>query len=436
MAENALGTAFAEPIHLQARNRVVPPYFSINPNPIYEVIPGADLNLTCTAVGSPMPTVQWFKGNSDVKTNLINSDNGGQIGRNILNLYDIRESENYTCVASSKFGKIEAKSQVIVQTLPVPPTNVRVSDITTTSVKIAWNYDISPENVAYYVINYKAVNSEQDYSEISGISTLTYNKTNLNPYTKYEFVVMAVNTIGRSAPSSPPLQITTGENMNSRQDSGFAPKNVQARPLTSNQIYVHWERPEVFGGKIVGYKIYYTTDSKQPLSLWDTQNVGDSDMTKIVVPHTHAIYTIRVQALTNRGESAPSTPVSVKSQQGVPSQPTNLRVTNITNDTVHLAWKKPAHPGEVIVSYELYYNDTYTGHEVRKSLPVVENITLDNLHPNTLYYVWIVAKSIRGLGASSTPIPVRTEEFGKSLFDDTVNLVFSSYFIYFMFLCV
>ena len=376
--------------------------------------PGADLNLTCVAVGSPMPSVGWFKGNAEIKSNAINSDNG-QIGRNILHLYDIRESENYTCIASSKYGKIDAKSQVIVQTLPIPPTNVRVSEITPTSVKIVWNYDITPENVAYYVINYKAINSDQDYAEISGISTLSYNKTNLIPYTKYEFVVMAVNSIGRSVPSTPPLQLTTGENMNSRQDSGFAPKNVQARPLTSNQIYVHWERPEVFGGKIVGYKIYYTTDSKLPISNWDTQNVGDSDMTKVVVPHTHAIYTIRVQALTNRGESVPSPPVTVKAQQGVPSQPTQLRVTKITNDTVHLAWRKPAHPGEVIVSYELYYNDTYTGHEVRKSLPVVENITLDNLHPNTLYYAWIAAKSIRGLGAASTPIPVRTEEFGKYL---------------------
>lgn len=332
-------------------------------------------------------------------------------------MYDIKESENYTCVASSKLGKIESKTQVILQTLPAPPTNVRVSEVTSTSAKITWNYDAAPENVQYYVINYKAVNSDQDYAEISGISTLFYNKTNLNPYTKYEFVVMAVNSIGRSAPSSPPLQLTTGEHMNRQQDTGFSPKNVQARPLTSNQIYVHWDRPdEFFGGKIVGYKIYYTTDAKQPLSSWDTQNVGDSDMTKIVIPHTHAIYTIRVQALTTRGESAPSAPVAIKSQQGVPSQPTNLRVTKITNDTVHLAWKRPAHPGELIVSYELYYNDTYTGHEVRKSLPVVENITLDELHPNTLYYVWIAAKSIRGLGAASTPIPVRTEEFGNYRF--------------------
>lgn len=212
----------------------------------------------------------------------MNSDiNDAHIGRNILYLSEVRQSENYTCVASSKYGKIDAKTQVIVRTLPVPPTNVRVSEITPTSVKIVWNYDISPENVDYYVINYKAINSDQDYAEISGISTLSYNKTNLMPYTKYEFVVLAVNSIGRSIPSSPPLQITTGENMNSRQDSGFAPRNVQARPLTSNQIYVHWERPEVFGGKIDGYKIYYTTDSKLPLSSWDTQNVGDSDMTKI-----------------------------------------------------------------------------------------------------------------------------------------------------------
>ncbi|KAK4337061.1 hypothetical protein RND71_043757 [Anisodus tanguticus] len=358
-----------------------------------------------------MPTVNWYKGNTDLKSNLINSDNEGQIGRNILYLYDVRDSENYTCVAFSKYGKIEAKSQIIVQTLPVPPTNLRVSEITMTSVKIAWNYDISPENINYYVINYKAVNSDQDYAEISGITTLHYNKTGLIPFTKYEFLVIATNSVGRSAPSSPSLIVTTGENINYKSDIGFSPKNVQARPLTQNQIFVYWEKPEVSGGKIVGYKVYYTTDPKQSLSNWDVQNVDDSDMTKISDLQKLAIYTIRVQALTNRGESVPSAPVSVKLQQFVPSQPTNLRVVKKTNDTVQLAWKKPSHPGDTIKDYALFYNDTYTGHEVKMTLPAVENITLNNLHPNTLYYVWIAARSNQGLGAASPPIPVRTDEF-------------------------
>jgi receptor-type tyrosine-protein phosphatase F len=43
----------------------------------------------------------------------------------------------------------------------------------------------------------------------------------------------------------------------------------------------------------------------------------------------------------------------------VPSQPSNLRATDIGETSVVLHWSKPVHAGENIVSYELYWNDTY-----------------------------------------------------------------------------
>ncbi|CAB0005128.1 unnamed protein product, partial [Nesidiocoris tenuis] len=41
--------------------RRIPPLFSIPPPPLVEVMLGADINLTCVAVGSPMPYVKWRK---------------------------------------------------------------------------------------------------------------------------------------------------------------------------------------------------------------------------------------------------------------------------------------------------------------------------------------------------------------------------------------
>ena len=37
------------------------PQFTSKPDPVYEVMPGQDLNITCTANGSPLPQVQWKK---------------------------------------------------------------------------------------------------------------------------------------------------------------------------------------------------------------------------------------------------------------------------------------------------------------------------------------------------------------------------------------
>lgn len=90
--------------------RRVPPYFSIPPEEVYEVMPGTNLNITCVAVGSPMPYVKWKKGLID-----LTSEHDIPIGKNVLTLVDIRESVNYTCVAASKLGSIEAVAQVVVQ---------------------------------------------------------------------------------------------------------------------------------------------------------------------------------------------------------------------------------------------------------------------------------------------------------------------------------
>lgn len=42
-----------------------------------------------------------------------------------------------------------------------------------------------------------------------------------------------------------------------------------------------------------------------------------------------------------------------------------------------------------------------------------ETYVLSGLQPNTLYYIWLAAKSKRGEGATTPPIPVRTDQYGK-----------------------
>lgn len=39
---------------------------------------------------------------------------------------------------------------------------------------------------------------------------------------------------------------------------------------------------------------------------------------------------------------------------------------------------------------------------------------MSGLYPDTLYYIWLAARSQRGEGATSPSIPVRTKQYGKS----------------------
>lgn len=86
---------------------------------------------------------------------------------------------------------------------------MNVSEITATSVRLTWSYN-GPEELQYYVIQFKPKYANQAYSEISGIITMYYAVRNLSPYTEYEMFVIAVNNIGRGPPSAP-VTVTTGE---------------------------------------------------------------------------------------------------------------------------------------------------------------------------------------------------------------------------------
>lgn len=89
--------------------RRVPPRFSIPPTN-HEVMPGGSINLTCVAVGAPMPFVKWMRGETE-----LTKEEEMPIGRNVLELNNIRQSANYTCVAMSSLGMIETTAQIIVK---------------------------------------------------------------------------------------------------------------------------------------------------------------------------------------------------------------------------------------------------------------------------------------------------------------------------------
>lgn len=110
VAENSVGTEHSKPMNLYIKERRVPPTFSRLPEPLNEVRLGSNLSLECVAVGSPMPLVKWKAGADD-----ITPEDQIPIGKNILELTNIQNSANYTCVAASSLGKIEATAIVKVQ---------------------------------------------------------------------------------------------------------------------------------------------------------------------------------------------------------------------------------------------------------------------------------------------------------------------------------
>ncbi|XP_074809464.1 receptor-type tyrosine-protein phosphatase delta isoform X26 [Natator depressus] len=393
VATNSAGTRYSAPANLYVRVRRVPPRFSIPPTN-HEIMPGGSVNITCVAVGSPMPYVKWMLGAED-----LTPEDDMPIGRNVLELNDVRQSANYTCVAMSTLGVIEAIAQITVKALPKPPGTPVVTESTATSITLTWDSG-NPEPVSYYIIQHKPKNSEEPYKEIDGVATTRYSVAGLSPYSEYEFRVVAVNNIGRGPPSEPVSTRT------SEQAPSSAPRSVQARMLSSTTILVQWEEPEEPNGQIQGYRVYYTMDPTQHVNSWMKHNVADSHITTIGNLVPQKTYSVKVLAFTSVGDGPLSADIQVITQTGVPGQPLNFKAEPESETSILLSWTPPR--SDTISSYELVYKDGDQGEEQRVSVEPTTSYRLQSLKPNSLYYFRLAARSPQGLGASTAEISART----------------------------
>ncbi|XP_049425433.1 receptor-type tyrosine-protein phosphatase delta-like isoform X17 [Epinephelus fuscoguttatus] len=399
VATNNDGTRYSAPANLYVRVRRVPPRFSIPPTD-NEIMPGGSVNITCVAVGSPMPYVKWMLGAED-----LTPEDDMPIGRNVLELTDVRQSANYTCVAMSTLGVIEAVAQITVKALPKAPGIPVVTERTATSITLTWDSG-NPEPVSYYIIQHKSKYSEDSYKEIDGVATTRYSVGGLSPYSDYEFRVVAVNNIGRGPPSES-IEAKTAE-----QAPSTAPRQVRGHMLSTTTAVIHWDEPEEANGQIMGYRVYYTMDSTQHVNLWEKQIVRGSNFVTIQGLIPNKTYYIKVLAYTSVGDGPLSPDLQIIAKTGVPSQPTDFKGEAKSETSILLSWIAPAQTGQEnqITGYELIYRKRDDKEEKRISFEPTTTYLLKDLKPFTTYTFRLAARSKHGVGAYTNEISAETPQ--------------------------
>nr|XP_040038569.1 receptor-type tyrosine-protein phosphatase delta-like isoform X29 [Gasterosteus aculeatus aculeatus] len=399
VATNNDGTRYSAPANLYVRVRRVPPRFSIPPTD-NEIMPGGSVNITCVAVGSPMPYVKWMLGAED-----LTPEDDMPIGRNVLELTDVRQSANYTCVAMSTLGVIEAVAQITVKALPKGPGTPVVTERTATSITLTWDSG-NPEPVSYYIIQHKSKYSEDSYKEIDGVATTRYSVGGLSPYSDYEFRVVAVNNIGRGPPSES-IEAKTAE-----QAPSTAPRQVRGHMLSTTTAVIHWDEPEEANGQIMGYRVYYTMDSAQHVNFWEKQIVRGSNFVTIQGLIPNKTYYIKVLAYTSVGDGPLSADLQIIAKTGVPSQPTDFKGEAKSETSVLLSWIAPAQTGQEnqITGYELMYRKRDDKEEKRISFEPTTTYLLRDLKPFTTYTFRLAARSKHGVGAYTNEISAETPQ--------------------------
>uniref|UniRef100_A0A3Q2EEH8 Receptor-type tyrosine-protein phosphatase delta n=1 Tax=Cyprinodon variegatus TaxID=28743 RepID=A0A3Q2EEH8_CYPVA len=388
VATNSDGTRYSTPANLYVRVRRVPPRFSIPPADS-EIMPGGNVNITCVAVGSPMPYVKWMLGAED-----LTPEDDMPIGRNVLELTDVRQSNNYTCVAMSTLGVIEAMAQIIVKALPKAPGVPVVTERTATSITLTWDSG-NPEPVSYYVIQHRAKGSEDPYKEIDGIATTRYSVGGLSPYSHYDFRVAAVNTIGQG-PSSEAVEARTAE-----QAPSSPPRQVIGRMLSATTAMIHWDEPEEPNGQVVGYRVYYTSDNTLPVNQWEKQMVRGTNFITIQDLTPNKTYYIRVLAFTSVGDGPLSQDLQIIAKTGVPSQPLDFKGEAKSETSILLSWVAPS---TQVSSY------VYLPLQRKVSFEPSTSYLLKNLKPFSTYTFQLAAKSKNGIGAYTNEVSIDTPQ--------------------------
>ncbi|XP_062865225.1 receptor-type tyrosine-protein phosphatase delta-like isoform X15 [Trichomycterus rosablanca] len=399
VATNNDGTRYSAPANLYVRVRRVPPRFSIPPTD-NEIMPGGSVNITCVAVGSPMPYVKWMLGTED-----LTPEDDMPIGRNVLELTDVRQSANYTCVAMSTLGVLEAVAQITVKALPKPPGVPVVTERTATSITLTWDSG-NPEPVSYYIIQHKSKYSEDSYKEIDGVATTRYSVGGLSPYSDYEFRVLAVNNIGRG-PASEAIEAKTAE-----QAPSTAPRQVRGRMLSATTAVIHWEEPEEANGQIMGYRVYYTMDPSQHVNQWEKLIVRSGNFVTIHGLTPNKTYYIKVLAYTSVGDGPLSSDLQIIAKTGVPSQPTDFKAEAKSETSILLSWVAPPQTGQdsQITGYELIYKRKDDKEEKRVSFEPTTTYLQKDLRPFTTYTFQLAARSRHGIGAYTNEISAETPQ--------------------------
>ncbi|TMS34932.1 hypothetical protein L596_002427 [Steinernema carpocapsae] len=371
-----------------------------------------------------MPRVFWKRKSDD---SFLNDPHSAPIGKNVLTLTNVDQTENYTCHAVSRLGDIEASTTVEVKALPPSPKNLKISEVMPSSVRLTWDpLRLDSEPVKKYLVRYRqknSLNGKDDASSSPAVSSPAYAESgayrekevpvvsnslliaNLEPYTQYEFSILAISSIGRGTLSNP-VETQTGEIAPTT-----APRKIQARALNRNSILVRWDPPDKPNGQITDYKVFYTNEEQNtPHPLWKTKETkADEQMTTLYNLVAESTYYIQVQARNAQGSGPMSKTATVITKHGIPGQPSGLKARALDSKRIELSWEKPLHSFN-IVGYTVRYNTSRESDRELTLTSPVEKVVIDRLDPDTFYSFKVAAKSTRGIGAFCEDVVAKTQQ--------------------------
>lgn len=288
-------------------------------------------------------------------------------------LTNLQESSlyNISVIAKSSSGNSDpATASFTTLTLPMPPTGLQATNITTNSIDLTWNI---VEGSRSYIL-------DRDGNILASTGGNTYKVSGLTPNTPYMFRISVETQAGQSVYSDPVEIKTLG--VPPETPSGLSYDN-----LTTSGFKIYWLRQD----NTDSYNVYLNNELiqnvQQPLIFNPSYTFGGLDPNRG--------YSVSIVAINEWGMSSNSEPLTVTT---IAEPPSDLRAFDITYDSLKLSWSS--------VQGAMNYILDQNGNVIANTTGTEYLVT--GLSSNTYYHFKIAVETEAGTSKYSPSIQVKT----------------------------
>ena len=317
-------------------------------------------------------------------------------------------TQYYFKVAAQSFvGNGPASEVGEISLPPDQPGKPHAAEITQNSLRLEW---AKPEHgaltVSTYSIYYRSVDDPTDQWDKQTSSDECVVLTKLTPASLYRIKVTAESDAG-SSPASEVSEV--------RLPPG-PPGKPWATNVTHNTIQLQWPtKPENEVKSITSYTVLYRYYQFNPWSSHSTTDSQESALLTNLVPKRS--YHVKVQAVSSAGTSSESELSNIIETLLPP--PGKPYTNNVTQNGLHLLWKKPEYDVNCVQCYTVFYRSVGDPQdnwcEIRTN-SASERLVFDNLTTNMSYHFKVRAETPTGFSVESElsdPIVIRLPAFAK-----------------------
>ncbi|XP_052840223.1 neogenin isoform X7 [Drosophila gunungcola] len=406
---------------LGAENAVAPS-FLVGPSP-KTVREGDTVTLDCVANGVPKPQIKWLRNGMDLDLNDLDS-RFSIIGTGSLQISSAEDidSGNYQCRASNTVDSLDAQATVQVQE---PPKFIKAPKDTTAHEKdepelkcdiwgkpkptIRWlkNGDLITPNDYMQLVDGHNLKILGLLNSDAGMFQCVGTNAAGSVHAAARLRVVPQGDSPEQDPSAPhPGSKVLDSGLQARLPS--QPRDLVAQIVKSRFVTLSWVEPLQNAGDVVYYTVYYKMNNSEREQKMVTKSHDDQQVNiQSLLPGR--TYQFRVEANTNFGSGASSSPLEVSTQPevNIAGPPRNFEGYARSHKEIYVKWGEPAVTNGEILKYRVYYSENDSGADLYHDSTALDAL-LTELRPHTDYVISVVPFNRNGMGDPSAEIRVKT----------------------------